>query len=100
MVSPTLTDSCREQVRNIVARRVVEPLSAELGERGVVEADLQAEVIVALAAGLSMTRAGGTLPTLAAVPLADVLAVLQPLVDALRADAALPASSPRGWVAV
>jgi AcrR family transcriptional regulator len=84
MVSPTLNDTCREQVREIVARRVVEPLSAELGRRGVEDGALHAEIIVALAAGLSLTRAGGTLPALAAAPLADVLAVLQPLVDALQ----------------
>lgn len=84
MVSPTLTDTCRAQVRDIVARRVVDPICAELAARGLANAELRAEVIVALAAGLSLTRAGGTLPTLAAAPLADVLAVLQPLVDSLR----------------
>jgi AcrR family transcriptional regulator len=87
MVSPTLTDPMREQVRAIVGRRVVEPLVAELRSRGAPDAQLRAEVLVALAAGLSLTRASGTLPTLAAAPLEDVLAVLAPLVDALHAQA-------------
>jgi AcrR family transcriptional regulator len=87
MVSPTLTDAVREQVRDIVGRRVVGPLAAELAAGGVPEADLRAEVLVALAIGVSLTRGGGTLPTLAEAPLEAVLAVLEPLVDALQARA-------------
>ena len=34
MVSPTLTDACRDQVRAILARRVVAPLTAELRRTG------------------------------------------------------------------
>ena len=34
MVSPTLTDGIRDQVRAIIERRVVEPLAAELAARG------------------------------------------------------------------
>ncbi len=84
MVSPTLTDDCRDQVRDIIARRVVAPLAADLAERGVVEPELRAEVIVALATGLSLTRASGTLPALAAAPLDGVLAVMEPVFEALR----------------
>jgi AcrR family transcriptional regulator len=84
MVSPTLTDAMRERVRDIVGRRVVQPLATELGDRGVPDADLRAEVLVALAIGVSLTRGSGTLPTLAAAPLEAVLAVLEPLVDALQ----------------
>jgi AcrR family transcriptional regulator len=85
MVSPTLTDGMREQVRAIIARRVVEPLVAELTTRGTTDAQLRVEVLVAMALGLSLTRAGGTLPVLAGTPLDDVLAVLEPLIDALAA---------------
>jgi Tetracyclin repressor-like, C-terminal domain len=67
-----------------VGRRVVEPLAAELAAGGVPDADLRAEVLVALAIGVSLTRASGTLPTLADAPLEAVLAVLRPLVDALQ----------------
>lgn len=84
MVSPTLTDACREQVRDIVARRVLEPLAAELRAHGVRDPELRAQLLVALAAGITSTRASGTLPVLAAAPLDDVLAVMEPVVAALQ----------------
>jgi AcrR family transcriptional regulator len=84
MVSPTLTDTCRDQVRDIIGRRVVEPLSAELGASGALDPQLRAEVIVALATGLTLTRASGTLPRLAEAPPADVLALMAPVMEALR----------------
>ena len=85
MVSPTLTDAMREQVREIVHRYVVEPLAGELAATGTPEAELRAELLVAIATGVSLIRAGGTLPALADAPLEDVLAALAPLVEALRA---------------
>jgi hypothetical protein len=84
MVSPTLTDAMREQISEIMRRRLVEPLAAELAARGAPDATLRAEILVALAIGVSLTRAGGTLPTLAGAPLEDVLAVLEPLTGALQ----------------
>lgn len=84
MVSPTLTDAMREQVRDIVGRRVVQPLAAELAARGAADAELRAEVLVALAIGVSLTRGSGTLPTLSGASLEAVLAVLQPLIAALQ----------------
>jgi AcrR family transcriptional regulator len=81
MVSPTLTDAMREQIREIMRRRLVEPLAAELAAP---DAILRVEILVALAIGVSLTRASGTLPTLAEAPLEDVLAVLEPLAGALQ----------------
>ena len=67
MVSPTLTDGDpRAGPRRSSGARVVEPLAAELAARGTPDAQLRVEVLVAMALGLSLTRAGGTLPTLAA----------------------------------
>jgi AcrR family transcriptional regulator len=83
MVSPTLTDAMREQIREIMRRRLVDPLASQLGEQGVPDARLRVELLVAMAIGVSLTRAGGTLPTLAEAPLDDVLTVLRPLVEAL-----------------
>ena len=83
MVSPTLSDAMREQVSEILARRVVDPVAAELAARGIPDSKLRAEILVATAAGIALTRAGGTLPALTAGSLRDVLAVLEPLVDAL-----------------
>jgi len=88
MVSPTLTAGIRDQVREIIARRVVAPLAAELAARGTPDAELRVEVLVAMALGLSLTRVGGTLPSLAETPLEDLLVVLEPLIDALQAPAA------------
>jgi AcrR family transcriptional regulator len=84
LVSPTLTDAMREQVREIVGRHVVEPLAAELAAGGATDAELRAELLVAIASGVSLTRAAGALPALASAPLEDVLAVLAPLLDALQ----------------
>jgi hypothetical protein len=65
-------------------RRLVEPLAAELAAGGAPDAILRVEILVALAIGVSLTRASGTLPTLAEAPLDDVLAVLEPLAGALQ----------------
>jgi AcrR family transcriptional regulator len=83
MVSPTLTDAMREQIREIMRRRLVDPLAAQLAEHGMEDARLRIELLVAMAIGVSLTRTGGTLPTLAEAPLDDVLTVLRPLVEAL-----------------
>ena len=85
MVTPTLTDAMREQVREIVHRYVVEPLAGELAAGDVTDAELRAELLVAIATGISLIRAGGTLPALAQAPLEKVLAILAPFADALRA---------------
>ncbi len=85
MVSPGLSDAMREQVRDIVGRYAVAPLAAELGARGAADADLRAELLVAIATGISLTRAGGTLPALSEAPLDELFAVLAPVVDALQA---------------
>jgi AcrR family transcriptional regulator len=87
MVSPTLTDPMRAQVRDVVGRRVLAPLTEELERRGTADAGLRAEILMALAMGVSLTRASGTLQRLAATPLADVLELLGPLVAALEGDA-------------
>jgi AcrR family transcriptional regulator len=84
MVSPTLSDEVRAQVRQIIGRRVVEPFAGELAARGVQDAELRAEILVALTVGLSLTRASGTLPALAETPLGALLAVLEPVIDTLQ----------------
>jgi AcrR family transcriptional regulator len=83
MADPTLTDDMREQVRTVVGRRVVEPLTAALQAGGAADARLRAELLVALAIGVSLTRASGTLPELAGSSLTQVLDVLGPLAEAL-----------------
>jgi AcrR family transcriptional regulator len=83
MVSPTLSSEMREQVADIIRRRLLGPLTDELAGRGIADPALRAEIFVAVATGVTLTRASGTLPALADAPLGDVLAVLHPLVAAL-----------------
>ncbi|HET7443688.1 MAG TPA: TetR family transcriptional regulator [Solirubrobacterales bacterium] len=82
LTSPSLTEDVRVQTAGLVRERLLEPLTEELRERGVAEPELRAELLVALALGIAMTRANGTLERLAATPRAQVLVSLLPIVDA------------------
>ena len=84
MVSPTLTDPMRDQIGAMLNHRLIEPIAAELASRGVADPELRAEILVSMVVGVGLTRAGGTLPHLAEAPIEDVLAVLEPLVEALE----------------
>jgi hypothetical protein len=59
-------------------------LSEELRGRGVAEPELRAELLIAMALGIAMTRANGTLETLAATPREQVLDSLRPIVEAFE----------------
>ena len=84
LASPTLSSGAREQISAVVEDRVLRELAAELRGRGAPDAELRAELLIALAVGVAVTRANGTLETLAATPREDVLATLAPLLDALE----------------
>ncbi|HEV7807466.1 MAG TPA: TetR family transcriptional regulator [Solirubrobacteraceae bacterium] len=86
MVSPTHSDELRAQVSQIIGRRLVAPFAAQLAAQGAGDVALRAEILVAVAIGVSLTRAGGTLPALARAPLADVVAVLETVIGALAQD--------------
>ncbi len=83
LASPTLSADARAQIATVVGDRVLAGLVDELGTRGATEPELRAELLVALAVGVAMTRANGTLETLAAAPREEVLAALAPLLEAL-----------------
>lgn len=85
MASATLSDCARDQVRDVIAHRVVDPLAARMEDAGRPPSDarLRAELLVAVTVGIAMTRAGGTLPALADTQLADVVATLEPAIEAL-----------------
>lgn len=83
LASPALSAEVRDQVSKAVAQNLLKPLTQELGGRGVPRPQLRAELLVALAVGVAMTRANGTLKELAATPHDEVVAALGPLVDAL-----------------
>jgi AcrR family transcriptional regulator len=84
LASPALTSGAREQTSAVVGDRILVGLVAELRDRGVAEPELCAELLVALAVGVAMTRANGTLEALATAPREQVLATLTPLLDALQ----------------
>ncbi|MCW2980187.1 MAG: transcriptional regulator, TetR family [Solirubrobacterales bacterium] len=83
LASPALTPGARRQISAVVGDRVLTGLVDELRDRGAADAELRAELLIALAVGVAMTRANGTLETLAATPRDDVLEALAPLLDAL-----------------
>jgi AcrR family transcriptional regulator len=84
LASPALTPGAREQISAVVGDRVLLGLVAELRGRGAAAPELRAELLVALAVGVAVTRANGTLETLAATPREEVLQTLAPLLDALE----------------
>jgi AcrR family transcriptional regulator len=85
MVSPSLSPELRDQVGALMARRVTGPLAERLGHEGVSQPQLRAELLVAIALGVTLTRSSGTLTALADASLDEVHAVLDPLVGALVA---------------
>jgi AcrR family transcriptional regulator len=82
-VSPTLSDAMRDGVRRVLAARAAGPMAARMRERDVPDAELRAALVVALTIGVSLVRAGGTLPALAEASATDVAAALEPAVRAL-----------------
>jgi len=83
LASPALSDDVRDQVSSIVHERLLRQLAEVLRGRGVDDPELRAELLVATAVGVAMTRANGSLENLARAPRAAVLATLGPVVDAL-----------------
>ena len=62
---------------------LLEPLAAELRAGGAADPELRSELLVALAVGVAMTRANGTLEAIAAAPRERLVETLAPLVEAL-----------------
>jgi AcrR family transcriptional regulator len=83
LASPSLSAEMRERVATVVRERVRTQLAAELAGRGVPDPAMRAELLVALAVGVAMTRANGTLEVLSAAEREDVITALCPAVDAL-----------------
>jgi AcrR family transcriptional regulator len=83
LASPVLSDDVRDQVSSIVHERLLRQLTEVLRERGAAAPELRAELLIATAVGVAMTRANGSLGNLARAPREEVLATLGPVVDAL-----------------
>lgn len=86
LASPVLTEDVRGTVRDIVRERLLRGEVELLRERGAAAPELRAELLVALAVGIAMTRANGTLDTLAAASREEILEALGPLVDTPGSD--------------
>ena len=84
LASPALTEEVRLQVRGVVREHLLGQLTEELRGRGVAAAELRAELLVAMALGIAMTRSNGTLGKLASLPREEILAALGPVVDAFE----------------
>jgi AcrR family transcriptional regulator len=83
MLDPMLSDAMCDRVSEVVASQTVRPLSDALEARGVPDARLRAELALAMALGVSLTRAGGTLPTLRDATLNNLLMILAPVLNVL-----------------
>ncbi len=85
LASPALPADIRGQISGIVHERLLRQLTEVLRGRGVADPELRAELLIATAIGVAVTRANGSLETLAGAPRDEVLAALRPAVDALGA---------------
>jgi AcrR family transcriptional regulator len=83
MLDPALSDAMRDRVSEVVALQTVRPLSDALEARGVPDARLRAELALAMTLGVSLTRAGATLPALRDATLSNLLTILAPALDVL-----------------
>jgi AcrR family transcriptional regulator len=83
LASPALTDDARERTRAIIRDRVLSPTVRELRDRGAAAPELKAELLVALAVGIAVTRSNGTLEALEQARLDDVIEALAPILEAI-----------------
>jgi len=84
LVSPEPTAEVRAQMREILDRRMLAPLTEMLTRRGVAASRLRAEVLLAVLTGLTLLRTNGILEELESASIDEVLAVIEPMLDALE----------------
>ena len=83
LTSLGLSEEMRQRVATVIAEWLRRQLGSEL--EGLADAELRAELLVAIAAGVAMTRANRTLEKLAAADRDEVAAVLAPAIESLVA---------------
>jgi AcrR family transcriptional regulator len=86
LVSPELTDAVRDQVHAVLEKRATGPVVEALEGRGVADARLRAELLVALMIGVTLTRQNGALRELAEADPERILDVLGPAAETLAAE--------------
>ncbi|MGV1048045.1 MAG: TetR/AcrR family transcriptional regulator [Solirubrobacterales bacterium] len=84
LASPVLTDEVRQRTCAVVREHLLGALSEELRGRGVAAAELRAELLVAMTLGIAVTRSNRTLEKLASSSREEILAALEPIVDAFE----------------
>lgn len=84
LMSATLSDEVRDQVRAIFDSSVLDSLTERLHERGLTEPRRRAELLVAALAGVLLVRQNGILPTIHDASAAELLELLGPMADALQ----------------
>jgi AcrR family transcriptional regulator len=78
LVGPEPSPAVREQVLELLDERVLGPVAEELAGRGLADARLRAELLLAALVGIGQSRANGTLAALAGAPREQILAILAP----------------------
>ena len=85
LTSLGLSEEMRQRVATVIAGWLGRQLGSELAERDLPDASMRAELLVAIAVGVAITRANGTLEALAAADRDDVLTALAPAIECLVA---------------
>ena len=85
-MSPELTGAVRDQVHAVLEKRATGPVVEALEERGVADARLRAELLLALMIGVTLTRQNGALRELAEADPERILDVLGPAAETLAAE--------------
>lgn len=83
LATPVLSEDARREIGAVVSDLLLAPETEELRARGVPDPQLRAELLIALAVGVAMTRANGILETLSGASREELLEVLAPAVDGL-----------------
>jgi AcrR family transcriptional regulator len=84
LVSADPSPQAHDQIVAILRTRMLAPLADELQRRGVPDAQLRAEIALAVATGLTTLRENGLLERLAAADLSEVLALVEPMLRLLE----------------
>jgi AcrR family transcriptional regulator len=85
MVSPTLDEPVKTQVRSFIDEQLTRPLSDWLDAPGDPDAALRAELLTALAVGVALARSSDTMPALSQASSPRIQALMAPVFESLRA---------------
>ncbi len=84
LIGPEPKAEVRDQVRAILGAAIIEPLTAQLAQRGLSQPQRRAELLLAMMAGAELLRRNGVLHEMAGAPTDELLELLEPMADALQ----------------